>query len=161
MRSLMIVVPDEFLHRSAARRKRKERPDVEAFVIDGAKKAFDLAIRLGRVRPQEVMANVVGGAHLLKARQPRRVPGVAHREGEGVIREDRLDPIRQGVQDVLEKAGGGDTGLVGVNSDHRFTTEVIDGGKFEIIPGISQGWQVFQVEVQELTGSMLVRSAEG
>ena len=138
MRSLMIVVPDEFLHRSAARCKGEERPDVEAFVINGAKETFDFAVRLRRVRPQQVMADVVGSTHLLKARQPRRVPRVPHRKGEGVIREDRLDAVGQGTEDMLEKAGGGDTRLVSVNGDHGFTTEVIDGGKFEIIPGISQ-----------------------
>ena len=79
---------------------------------------------------------------------------VAHRKREGVIREDRLDAIRQCAQDVLEKAGGGGTRLLGVNGDHRFPTEVIDGGKFKVIPGVSQGRQVFQVDVQELARSL-------
>ena len=153
MRSLMIVVPDEFLHRSAARRKRKERSDVEAFVVDGAKEPFDFAIRLGRVRTQEVMADVVGGAHLLKAGQARSVPGVTHRKGEGVVREDGFDAVRQGPEDVLEKTGGRNRRLVRVNGDDRFATEVIDRGKFEVIPGISQGREVLQVDVQEFAGA--------
>lgn len=69
MRPLMIVVPNKLVHGATARGKREERPHVETLVVDGPKEAFDLAVRLRRIRPEQVMRNLVGRADLLEPRQ--------------------------------------------------------------------------------------------
>ena len=52
MRSLMVVVPDKIVDGAAPRSKREERPHVETLVVDGAKEAFDLAVRLRGIGTQ-------------------------------------------------------------------------------------------------------------
>ena len=70
MRSFMVVVPDEIVHGTAPRRKRKERTEVEALVVDRAKAPFDFAVRLRRIRAQQIVTNAECGADLLKACEP-------------------------------------------------------------------------------------------
>src|SRR5688500_2739768 len=141
MRTFMIVVPDELVDRPGARGEGKQWVDVEALVVNGPKEPFDFAIRLGRIRPQQVMANVVGGTHLLKAGEPRRVKGIAHGEREGVVGQHRFDAIWQRRQHVLEECRRGRTGLVGMNRYDGFATEIVDRRKFVVIPGVSQRWR--------------------
>ena len=102
----MVVIPNEFLNRTAASFEGKERADMEAFVIEGAKEALDFAIRLRCVRSQDEVANPKRGANLLKPSQPVRMKGMPHGKGKRVVGEDGLDAIRQGGDDVLEKRGG-------------------------------------------------------
>ena len=101
------------------------------------------------------MPNVVGHAHLLKPGQPRGVKRVAHRKSEGVIGQHGLNGIGQGGEDVLEKRRGGRARLIGMDGNHGFTAEIVDGRKFEVVPGISQGRQVFEIQMQELAGPLL------
>src|SRR5690242_20242231 len=102
MRSLMVVVPDKLLDSTTAGAERKQRPYVQALVIDGSKEPFDFAIRLWRVGPQQVMRDAAGRADLLEASQAISVQRMAHRKREGVVGQDRLDAIRQRCGDVLE-----------------------------------------------------------
>ena len=150
----MVVKPDEVVNGSAARGERKERPDVQTLVIDRAKEAFHLAVRLRRVGTQHVMANTEGGAGLLKAREPLVVERMAHREGERVVGEHRLDRIRKRRHDLFEKRRGRDTRGLGADRDDRFAAKVIDGGKFEVISGISERRQIFEINVDELARSL-------
>src|SRR6187399_3039223 len=81
MRSLMVVVPDEVVDRAAPSREGEERTDMQTFVVHGAKEALDFAIGLGRVRPQQMVSDPVGGTGLLEARPARGMKCVAHGEG--------------------------------------------------------------------------------
>ena len=74
MRSLMVVIPDEFLDGSAARRKGDQRSNVKAFVIDRAKEPLDFAVGLRRIRPKQMMRNTEMLASLLKPCQPIGMP---------------------------------------------------------------------------------------
>ena len=138
MRSLMVVVPHEILDGSTAGREGKQLTHMQAFIVDRSEEALDLAVGLGRVRPQQVVANVMGRADLLEARQAVRVMGMSHGEGERVVRQHGVDAIRQGAEHMLEKRGRDGTGLLGVNRHDRLAAKVVDGRKFEVIPGISQ-----------------------
>ena len=60
MRSFMIVVPDEIVDGATPSCERKERADMETFVVDGAEEALDLPIRLRGVGAQQVMADSQG-----------------------------------------------------------------------------------------------------
>src|SRR5688572_32387980 len=151
MRSFVIVVPDKVIDRTASRGKRKQGPDVQALVVDGSKESLDFPVGLRGVRAQEVVPDAVGRADLLKSRLPVGVVRVPHCEGQGVIREDCVDAVRQGGQDVLQEGRGGSAGLVGLNRDDRFAAEIIDSREFEVIPSISERRQVFEVEMQQLT----------
>lgn len=144
MRSFMVVVPDEILNRSAARREGEERANVKAFVIHSSEEPLDFAIRLRGVRPEHVMADAQGGARLLKSGQPLTVQRMTHRERKGVVGQHGLDGIRQGRRDVLQKAGRGHTRGLGPDRDNRFSAEIIDGGKFEVISGVSQRRQILK-----------------
>ena len=154
MRSFVIAVPNKSFDGSAARGECKQRADVEAFVVDGAKEALDFAIGLRRVGPEHVMPNAERGADLLKSRQPLSMMRVAHGERERVVRQDRFDAIRQRGDDVLEEGGRRGAGLVRLNRDDGLAAEVIDGRKFEVMPGISQRRQVFEVDVEQLARSL-------
>ena len=41
-----------------------------------------------------------------------------------------------------------------MNRDNGFAGEIVDCGKFEVMPGIAQGRQVFEVEMQQLARSL-------
>src|SRR5262245_17270839 len=150
MRSLMIVVPDEILDGSASCCKRKERADIEAFIVDRTEEALDFAIRLWRVRFEDVVANIERRARLLKPGQTIREMGVAHRKRHGAVRQHRFNAIRQGLHDMLQERRGGVAGLLGANGHDRLATEIIDRRKFEVISSISQGREKLQIEVQQL-----------
>ena len=51
MRPFMIVEPDEGVHGTEPMRKGPAALQREAFIVDGAEEAFDLAIGLGPTRP--------------------------------------------------------------------------------------------------------------
>src|SRR5687768_16498850 len=87
VRSLVIVVPDELIHRAAPRREREERAYVQALVVDGAKEALDFAVGLRRVRPEQVMSDPHRGTGLLESGAARRMQRVTHREGKSVVRQ--------------------------------------------------------------------------
>ncbi len=134
----MVVIPDEFLDGATACTKREQRMDVKAFVIDGPKKALHFAVGLRRIGAQQIVRNTQAGAHLLKPRQAVGMTCMPHGERERIVGQHGFNGIRQGGGHMLEERGGGDTRGISVNRDDRFTTEVIDRSKFEVIPGISE-----------------------
>src|SRR5436190_10508704 len=150
----MVIKPDEAVDGSAARGERKERPDVQTLVIDRAEKAFHLAVRLRGVGTQQVMANTKGGAGLLKTREPLVVERMAHREGKRVVGEHRFDRIRKSRHDLFEKRRGRETRGIRADRDDGFAAKVIDGGKFEVISGISERRQIFEIDMDELARSL-------
>src|SRR5918993_858781 len=154
MRSFMVIEPDEVVHGAASRGEGEERSDVQAFVIDRAEKPFDLPVRLRRVRTKQMMTNTESGAGLLKPRQPLVVKRMSHREDEGVVGEHCLDRIWQCGDDMFEKRGGREARRIGADRDDGFAAKVIDGRKFEVITGISERRQIFEIDMDEFARSM-------
>src|SRR5688500_2950669 len=133
MRSLVIVVPDEIVDGAASRGKREEGTHMEAFVVDGANKSRDFAVGMSRIRTQEMVRDPEALTVLLKSGQAIVVEGMPHRKGKRVVRQHGFNRIWQRRGHLREERGGGGAGLLGRDPNHGFTTEVIDGGKFEII----------------------------
>jgi hypothetical protein len=128
----------------------EERPDVEAFVVDGPKEAFDLAVGLRRVRTEQVMGDAHRATGLLKARLAIGVLRMPHGEGKRVVGQDRFDRIRQSGRDLLQERRGGGTGRFGRDPDDGFPAEVVDRRELEVMRGVPQGRQVFEVDVNQL-----------
>ena len=84
--------------------------------------------------------------------------GVAHREGKGVVGQDGLNRIGQRGGDVLQERRSGGTGGFGRDRHDCFPAEVIDGGKLEVMPGIAEGRQEFEIDVHELPGPALFKA---
>ncbi|OLB23909.1 MAG: hypothetical protein AUH15_02265 [Acidobacteriales bacterium 13_2_20CM_55_8] len=59
--------------------------------------------------------------------------------------------VRQAVQDLFEKLGGGTAGLLGRDPSHRLAAEVIDGGEFKVVAGVAQGRQELNIEVEQFS----------
>ena len=150
----MIVVPDEILHGAVASRKGEERSNVQTFVIDCAKEPLDFAVGLRRVRAEQVMPNAKGRTDLLKAGQTVGVERMAHRKGKRIVGQHRFDRIGQRRGNVLEKGRRGQARGVSLNRHNGLATEIIDGGKFEVIAGISERRQILQVDVNQLAGPL-------
>jgi hypothetical protein len=79
--------------------------------------------------------------------------GVAHREGKRVVGQDGLNRVGQRGGDVLQERRGGGTRGFGRNPHDCFPAEVIDRSKLEIMAGIAEGRQEFEVDVHELSGA--------
>ena len=161
MRSLMVVVPNKLLDRSTASGKCKQRPDVEAFVIDGAKETLDFAVRLRRVRAEYMMPDIERRADLLEPRQPLRVERMAHRKGEGVIGQNGLDAVRECGDHVFEKGGRRGASLVRPDRHDGFSAEIVDGRELKVMPGVPQRRQVFEVEVEQLARPLFFIATRG
>jgi hypothetical protein len=80
---------------------------------------------------------------------------IAHREGKGVVRQHRVNPVGPGRQNAFEERRRGRARLVQADPDDGLAAEIIDGGKFEVIPGISQRRQKLDIDVYELAGALL------
>jgi hypothetical protein len=106
-----------------------------------------------------MMTDVERGAHLLEARLSVRVERMAHRKNECVIGQHRFDAVRKGRDDVFQEGGRGRARLVGVNRDDGLPAKVIDGRKLEVMPRVTERRQVFQIEMEQLAGSLLFVSA--
>jgi len=152
----MIVEPDEVIDRACPRPKRVQRASIQALVIDGAKEALDFTVRLGRARAEQVVPNPQGRTRLLEARQTVRMLRVAHREGKRVVRQHGFDPIRQRLDDPLEKPCRGEARLIEANPNDRFAAKVIDGGKLVVVPSISEGRQELNIDVDQLARPLLL-----
>jgi hypothetical protein len=150
----MVVIPDEFLHRSAPCCEGEEPSYVKAFVINGPEEALDFAVGLGRIGSKQMMRNPQALTGLLKPCQAVGVKRVALREREGVVGQHGFNRVRQRRRDAFEERRGGDTGLIRGDPDHGFTTEVIDGGKFKVITGISERRQIFEVDMKQFAGTL-------
>jgi hypothetical protein len=81
---------------------------------------------------------------------------VAHREGKRVVRQHGFDPIRQRLDDPLEKPCRGEARLIEANPNDRFAAKVIDGGKLVVVPSISEGRQELNIDVDQLARPLLL-----
>jgi len=61
----------------------------------------------------------------------------------------------QRVDDVLEEGGGRGAGLVDLNPDDGLAAEVVDGRELEVMPGVTECRQVFQIDVDQLARATL------
>ena len=137
MRSLVIVVPQELLQSAIAGFEGKKPAAIEAFVVDGAKEAFDFAIALRGIGAEQAVFDAQAVAELLKTGLALAMKGELHREHPSVVGHDGLDAVRQAIQDTFEKLAGRTRGLFGGDPGDGLAGEVIDGSEFEVVTGIS------------------------
>jgi len=149
--------------------------------LEGAVHAFDLAVGPGMVGFGQAVVEVVAGAGVFEGVRPEELarghgqPDLGHgrtavaRRGEvgAVVRQDRVDPVGDGLDERLEEVGGGPAGGLfhqagegefggAVDGDKEVETallgahlgqvdvEVADGVAFEFLAGGARGLQVWQ-----------------
>jgi hypothetical protein len=156
MRPLVIVKPDEAFDGTTPMPEGPPTLQGQAFVINGAKEALNLTIRLGSPWPQQMMSDAQAPAGLLESRQPVAVVGISHRERQSVIGQHGFDAIWQAADHLLEKGRRRHTRLLGCNRDDGFPAEIVDSREFVVIPGVSKRRQDLDIEMQQLAGSALL-----
>jgi len=151
--SLVVVVPEEPIDSPGACVEGKKATDVEAFIVDGAEEAFDFPIALWGVGAEKSMADAVSQEGLLEAAAASWVSGLDHGEGPGVVGHHGFDWVGQLVENPLEKDGSRRAVLLGGDPSDGFARVVVDGCKFEVVAGISESWQVLDVQMEQLSRS--------
>jgi len=156
MRPFVIVELDEGGDGSRAVLERPATLKRETFVIDRPKEALDLAVRLRATGAPQVVDDAQTATRLLKPGEPLGVLGVPHRKREGIVRQHRLDTVWECGHDGLQERRGGGATLVRRHGHHGLAAEIVDRGKFIVVPGISQRRQEFDIQMQQLAGPTLL-----
>src|SRR5215475_4977628 len=153
MRPFVIVKPDEALDRPGTMREGPLTLQGQALVID---RAEEVPVGLRPSRAQQMMGNAQMATRLFKSRLTVAVPGLLHSERQGVIRQHGFDTVGQPVDDLLEERRGSGAGLLRRYRHDGLPAEIVHGRKFVVIPGVSEGRQEFDIEVQQLAGPALL-----
>jgi len=131
-------------------------------VDDATVEAFDQSIGLRPVRSREAMIDVVLGTEAIEGMPPGRlIVGLAlHVDSEtvgelaAVVGQNGVNAMRELGDEAAKKAGGGFGIAPGMDFEIDETCGSIDGDEGVTLSSL-QGWQVFEIDMDEADGGLL------